>query len=288
MDVLPWKQKRECTKLEKRLRRQVGQAIQDFSMISDGDLVMVCMSGGKDSYTLLDILLKFSQIAPIKFGIIAVNIDQGHPEFPKDVLPAYAASLGVPFHCEYQNTLEIINRVLRPQDTKCSLCSRLRRGILYRLADELGSNKIALGHHRDDIIETFFLNMFFGGVMKAMPPRLLSDDHAHIVIRPLSYVSEKDTQLWAEHRKFPIIPCNLCGSQKNMQRAQIKEMLNSWSRDYPGRVQTIFKSLFNVVPSHLLDRKLAESLSMPTCESSDHVDGVASPDVHTGTIQWVS
>ncbi|CUT17384.1 MULTISPECIES: tRNA 2-thiocytidine(32) synthetase TtcA [Candidatus Ichthyocystis] len=284
MSELLCKQKREHIKLEKRIRRQIGQAINDFSMIENGDRVMVCLSGGKDSYTLLDILLKLSHISPIKFDIIAVNVDQGHPGFPKDTLPNYVASLGVPFHCEYQNTLDVVNRVLRPQDTKCSLCSRLRRGILYRLADELEVNKIALGHHRDDIIETFFLNLFFGGALKAMPPRLVSDDGSHVVIRPLAYVAEEDTIRWSEHRKFPIIPCNLCGSQENMQRAQIKSMLSLWRSKHPGRIQTIFRSLFKIVPSHLLDLRLAEYENL---RSSDHVICNDSSDVPVSPIQWV-
>jgi tRNA 2-thiocytidine biosynthesis protein TtcA len=246
----------ENNKLHKRLCRQVGQAIGDFNMIEDGDRVMVCLSGGKDSYALLDILLTLRERAPINFEIIAVNLDQKQPNFPAHVLPAYLTQLGVRFHIETQDTYSIVKRLIPEGKTTCSLCSRLRRGILYRVADELGATKIALGHHRDDIMETFFLNMFFGAKLKGMPPKLQSDDGKHIVIRPLAYVKEADTERYAQIRQFPIIPCDLCGSQENLQRKQIKGMLREWEKKFPGRVDNIFASLSTVVPSHLMDRNL--------------------------------
>jgi len=246
---------RELVKLEKRLCRQVGQAIMDFNMIEEGDRVMVCVSGGKDSYGMLDILIKMQQRAPISFELIAVNLDQKQPGFPDHILPAYLKQLGVPFHIETQDTYSIVKKVIPEGKTMCSLCSRLRRGILYRVADELKITKIALGHHRDDILQTFFLNMFFGGKLKGMPPKLVSDDGGHIVIRPLANVAEKDLTRWAAHRQFPIIPCTLCGSQENLQRKQIGNMLREWEKQYPGRTETMFTSLQNVVPSHLMDPK---------------------------------
>jgi tRNA 2-thiocytidine biosynthesis protein TtcA len=246
----------ENNKLHKRLCRLVGQAIGDFNMIEDGDKVMVCLSGGKDSYALLDILMTLRQRAPINFEIVAVNLDQKQPNFPEHVLPAYLKELGIPFHIENQDTYSIVKRLIPEGKTTCSLCSRLRRGILYRVADELGCNKIALGHHRDDIMETFFLNMFFGAKIKGMPPKLQSDDGKHIVIRPLAYVKEADTERYAKVKNFPIIPCDLCGSQENLQRKQIKGMLREWEKKYPGRVDNIFASLSTVVPSHLMDRNL--------------------------------
>ncbi|GGC13398.1 tRNA 2-thiocytidine biosynthesis protein TtcA [Oxalicibacterium flavum] len=244
----------ENNKLHKRLCRQVGQAIGDFNMIEDGDKVMVCLSGGKDSYALLDILMTLRERAPIHFDIVAVNLDQKQPNFPADVLPAYLDKLGIPYHIENQDTYSIVKRLIPEGKTTCSLCSRLRRGILYRVADELGATKIALGHHRDDIMETFFLNMFFGAKIKGMPPKLQSDDGKHIVIRPLAYVKEADTERYAKVKNFPIIPCDLCGSQENLQRKQIKNMLREWEKQYPGRVENIFASLSTVVPSHLMDR----------------------------------
>ncbi len=244
---------RENHKLEKRLCRQVGQAIMDFNMIEEGDRVMVCVSGGKDSYGMLDILLKMQQRAPIRFQLIAVNLDQKQPGFPDHVLPAYLKQLGVPFHIETQDTYSIVKKVIPEGKTMCSLCSRLRRGILYRVADELKITKIALGHHRDDMLQTFFLNMFFGGKLKGMPPKLVSDDGGHIVIRPLANVAEKDLARWAAHRAFPIIPCTLCGSQENLQRKQIGNMLREWEKKYPGRIESMFTALQNVVPSHLMD-----------------------------------
>ena len=244
---------RETHKLEKRLCREVGRAIVDYNMIEEGDKVMVCVSGGKDSYAMLDILLKMQARAPVNFELIAVNLDQKQPGFPEDVLPRYLTNLGVPFHIENQDTYSIVKRVIPEGNTTCGLCSRLRRGILYRVADELGATKIALGHHRDDILQTFFLNMFFAGKLKSMPPKLVSDDGRHIVIRPLAYVAEKDVVRWAQHREFPIIPCTLCGSQENLQRKQVAEMLREWELNYPGRTETMMTALQNVVPSHLLD-----------------------------------
>jgi tRNA 2-thiocytidine biosynthesis protein TtcA len=246
----------ENNKLHKRLCRLVGQAIGDFNMIEDGDKVMVCLSGGKDSYALLDILLTLRERAPISFDIVAVNLDQKQPNFPADILPAYLTKLGVPFHIENQDTYSIVKRLIPEGKTTCSLCSRLRRGILYRVADELGCNKIALGHHRDDILETFFLNMFFGGKLKGMPAKLVSDDGKHMVIRPMAYVKEADSERYAEVKQFPIIPCDLCGSQENLQRKQIKGLMREWEKKYPGRVESIFSSLSTVVPSHLMDRDL--------------------------------
>ena len=244
---------RENHKLEKRLCRQMGQAITDYNMIEAGDKVMVCMSGGKDSYGLLDILLKMQARAPIHFNIVAVNLDQKQPGFPAEVLPNYLTQLGVPFHIETQDTYSIVKDKIPEGKTMCSLCSRLRRGILYRVAGELGCNKIALGHHRDDILQTFFLNMFFGGKLKSMPPKLVSDNGEFVVIRPLAYVAEKDLVRWAQHRAFPIIPCTLCGSQDNLQRQLVGEMLRDWEKKHPGRIENMFAALQNVVPSHLLD-----------------------------------
>jgi tRNA 2-thiocytidine biosynthesis protein TtcA len=244
---------RESQKLEKRLCRQVGQAIVDYNMIEEGDKVMVCVSGGKDSYGLLDILLKMQARAPIGFELIAVNLDQKQPGFPDHILPEYLKKLGVPFHIETQDTYSIVKRVVPEGKTLCSLCSRLRRGILYRVADEVGATKIALGHHRDDMLQTFFLNMFFGGKLKAMPAKLVSDDGDHMIIRPLAYVAEKDLDRWAQHNAFPIIPCSLCGSQENLQRKQIGNMLREWEKQYPGRTETMLTALQNVVPSHLMD-----------------------------------
>ena len=244
---------RETHKLEKRLCRLMGQAITDYSMIEEGDKVMVCLSGGKDSYGMLDILQKLQRRAPVNFELVAVNLDQKQPGFPEHVLPEYLAKTGVPFHIENQDTYSIVKDKIPEGKTMCSLCSRLRRGILYRVADELGATKIALGHHRDDMLQTFFLNMFFGGKLKGMPPKLVSDDGRHIVIRPLAYVAEKDLVRWAEHRQFPIIPCTLCGSQENLQRKQVAAMLREWDRKHPGRVDTMFTALQNVVPSHLAD-----------------------------------
>ncbi len=260
----------ENNKLHKRLCRLVGQAIGDFNMIEDGDKVMVCLSGGKDSYALLDILMTLRERAPIHFDIVAVNLDQKQPNFPADILPAYLTKLGVAFHIENQDTYSIVKRLIPEGKTTCSLCSRLRRGILYRVADELGCNKIALGHHRDDILETFFLNMFFGGKLKGMPAKLQSDDGKHIVIRPMAYVKEADSTRYAEVKQFPIIPCDLCGSQENLQRKQIKGLMREWEKKYPGRVESIFSSLSTVVPSHLMDPNMFGFKDLKA-------DGVASP-----------
>jgi tRNA 2-thiocytidine biosynthesis protein TtcA len=247
---------REAHKLEKRLCRLVGQAVGDYNMIEAGDKVMVCLSGGKDSYGLLDILLKLQRRAPVDFQLVAVNLDQKQPGFPAHVLPDYLKSIGVPFHIEEQDTYSIVKDKIPEGKTMCSLCSRLRRGILYRVASELGATKIALGHHRDDILQTLFLNMFFGGKLKGMPPKLQSDDGRHVVIRPLAYVPEKELIRWAEHRQFPIIPCTLCGSQENLQRKQVAAMLREWDKKHPGRVDNLFTALQNVVPSHLADGTL--------------------------------
>jgi len=246
----------EANKLEKRLCRLVGEAVGDFDMIRAGDRVMVCLSGGKDSYGLLDILLKLRDRAPVGFEIVAVNLDQRHPGYPAHVLPEYLGSLGIPFRIEAQDTYSVVKRVVSEGETMCGLCSRLRRGVLYRLARELGATKIALGHHRDDILETFFLNLFFGGKMKAMSPKLRSDDGRHVVIRPLAYVSEGDLEAYAQVRKFPIIPCDLCGSQETLQRKQVKQMLREWEKCHSGRVESMFRALSDIVPSHMMDRRL--------------------------------
>jgi len=246
----------ENHKLEKRLCREVGRAITDYNMIGEGDRVMVCVSGGKDSYAMLDILLKLQKRAPVNFELIAVNLDQKQPGFPEHVLPEYLTKLGVKFHIENQDTYSIVKRVIPEGKTLCSLCSRLRRGILYRVADELGCTRIALGHHRDDILQTLLLNMFFGAKLKGMPPKLVSDDGRHVVIRPMAYVAEKDLSRWAEVQQFPIIPCTLCGSQENLQRKQVGNLLREWESKYPGRVENMFSALQNVVPSHLMDRQL--------------------------------
>jgi tRNA 2-thiocytidine biosynthesis protein TtcA len=246
----------EINKLAKRLRRQVGQAIADYAMIDNGDRVMVCLSGGKDSHALLDVLMFLRTHAPIQFDLVAVNLDQRQPGFPAHVLPEYLAPLGIPFHIETEDTYSIVKRLIPEGQTTCSLCSRLRRGILYRLASTLGATKIALGHHRDDILATFFLNLFFGGQLKTMPPKLRTDDGQHIVIRPLAYCHETDLAAWAQHRAFPIIPCNLCGSQDHLQRRQVRALLTEWDKKYPGRSASIFRSLQTVVPSHLMDTAL--------------------------------
>lgn len=250
------KQVYESNKLAKRLRRLVGQAIADYDMIREGDKVMVCVSGGKDSYALLDILLSLKQRAPVSFDLIAVNLDQKQPGFPEHVLPEYLDSLGVPYRIAVQDTYSVVKRVIPEGKTMCSLCSRLRRGVLYRVAGELGATRIALGHHRDDILQTFFLNMFYGGKLKTMPPKLVSDDGRNVVIRPLAYCEEADLEAYSALRRFPIIPCTLCGSQENLKRRHVKAMLNDWEKRHPGRIENILRSIQNVAPSHLLDRSL--------------------------------
>jgi tRNA 2-thiocytidine biosynthesis protein TtcA len=246
----------ELGKLAKRLRRQVGEAIADFKMIEEGDKVMVCLSGGKDSHGLLDVLLSLREKAPVRFDLIAVNLDQKQPGFPAHVLPEYLEARGVPFRIEEQDTYSVVKRVIPEGKTMCSLCSRLRRGVLYRVAREVGATKIALGHHRDDILATFFLNLFHGGQLKAMPAKLVSDDGKHVVIRPLAYVAEEDLAAYAEAKRFPIIPCTLCGSQENLERKSIARMLREWEKNHPGRIESIVRAMTDVRPSHLLDRKL--------------------------------
>ncbi len=288
----------EANKLSKRLHRQVGQAIVDFNMVEQGDKVMVCLSGGKDSYAMLDILLGLQQRAPVKFELIAVNLDQKQPGFPAEVLPNYLRARGVPFHIENQDTYSIVTKLVPQGKTMCSLCSRLRRGVLYRVAGELGATKIALGHHRDDIVVTLLMNMFFGSRLKGMPAKLVSDDGLHTVIRPLAYVAEADLVMWAEHRQFPIIPCTLCGSQDNLQRVQIKKMINEWERQYPGRVENMARAMGNITLSHLMDRKLFPFTTLaPTGQADPAGDkafddddaGCAAPVVATAAaqvIQW--
>ena len=259
----------ELAKLGKRLHRQVGQAIVDFNMIEAGDKVMVCVSGGKDSYALLDILISLRARAPIDFDIVAVNLDQKQPGFPGHVLPEYLAKLGIPFHIENQDTYSIVKRVIAEGKTMCSLCSRLRRGVLYRVASELGATTIALGHHRDDMLQTLFMNMFFAARLKGMPAKLVSDDGKNIVIRPLAYVAEADLERWAAHKQFPIIPCTLCGSQENLQRVQTRQMLRDWGRRFPGRVDNMFNAMAHVVPSHLMDRNLYPFASLEATGVAD-------------------
>lgn len=277
------KQQREFNKLRKRLRRQVGQAIADYNMIQDGDKVMVCLSGGKDSYTMLDILINLRDHAPVNFELIAVNLDQKQPGFPEHVLPDYLSSIGVPFHIIEKDTYSIVKEVVPEGKTTCGMCSRLRRGALYGYARENGITKIALGHHRDDIIETLFLNMFYGSKIKAMPPKLLSDDKSNIVIRPLAYACEADIASYAEAMKFPIIPCNLCGSQENLQRQKIKAMLQNWEREQPGRLENIFRSIQNISPSQLADADLFDFTSLeqqreaPRDESNPFLDDLQQP-----------
>ncbi|CCN84150.1 tRNA 2-thiocytidine biosynthesis protein ttcA [Vibrio nigripulchritudo SFn27] len=249
-------------KLQKRIRRNTGNAIKDFNMIEDGDRIMVCLSGGKDSFTMLDILMSLQKSAPITFELVAVNLDQKQPGFPEHILPDYLESLGVEYKIIEEDTYSIVKDKVPEGKTTCSLCSRLRRGILYRTAKELGATKIALGHHRDDIIETMFLNMFYGGKIKGMPPKLVSDNGEHVVIRPLAYCREKDIIKYADMREYPIIPCNLCGSQPNLQRQNVKQMLNTWDKQFPGRIETMFTAMQNVVPSHLADFELFDFKSI--------------------------
>ena len=270
----PRRSAHEQGKLAKRLRRQVGQAIADFGMIEEGDKVMVCLSGGKDSYTMLDILLQLQKKAPVRFDLVAVNLDQKQPDFPEHVLPEYLARVGVPFHIIEQDTYSVVSRVIPEGKTMCSLCSRLRRGALYSYAEENGFTKIALGHHRDDLVATFFLNMFFHAKLSGMPPKLLSDNGKHVVIRPLAYVREDDIAQYAEAKAFPIIPCNLCGSQENLQRKQVKKMMDAWERESPGRIETIARALGDIRPSQLSDPKLFDFLAL------GHRGGATLPDAH--------
>ena len=268
------KEQVNLNKLQKRLRRDVGKAIADFGMIEEGDRIMVCLSGGKDSYTMLDMLLSLQAKAPVRFELIAVNLDQKQPDFPAHVLPGYLAGRNIPFHIIEQDTYSVVTRVIPQGKTMCSLCSRMRRGALYQWASDNGITKIALGHHRDDILGTFFLNMFYQGSLKAMPPKLLSDDGRHVVIRPLAYCREDDIETYAHARAFPIIPCNLCGSQENMQRKVVKRMLNDWEKSNPGRSETIFRAMGNIAPSQLTDRNLFDFASLGSR------DGAARADVH--------
>jgi tRNA 2-thiocytidine biosynthesis protein TtcA len=258
-------------KLYKKLRRETGKAIAEFSMIDPGDRIMVCVSGGKDSFTMLDLLLNLQKHAPIPFDLLAVNLDQKQPGFPEDVLPNYFESIGVPYHVLEEDTYSLVTEMVPEGKTYCGWCSRFRRGILYKYARQNGYNKIALGHHRDDLVETLFLNLFHGGKLKTMPPKLLSDDGANLVIRPLAYCREKDIERYAELRSFPIIPCNLCGSQDNLQRQAIKSMLRSWDADYPGRVESIFRAMGDVVPSHLLDERLHDFSSLNAKQTGEVV-----------------
>ena len=283
----------EDNKLRKRLLRQTGQAITDYAMIEPGDTVMVCLSGGKDSYSLLDLLLTLRERAPVPFELVAVNLDQKQPGFPAEVLPNYLRSRGVRFHIETQDTYSVVTRLIPEGRTYCSLCSRLRRGILYRVARELGATKIALGHHRDDIVATFFLNLFYGGTLKGMSPKLVSDDGRNIVIRPLAYVNEADLIRYAQFRDFPIIPCNLCGSQDNLKRREVRQMMGEWERRHPGRVQNTFNALARVIPSHLMDTKLygfanlrASGQPQPDGDTAFDEDPCAEADPTIGVIRF--
>ncbi|WP_083705030.1 tRNA 2-thiocytidine(32) synthetase TtcA [Motiliproteus sp. MSK22-1] len=277
MQSLPKKDKTNVNKLQKRLRRDVGRAIEDFAMIEEGDKVMACLSGGKDSYAMLDILLNLQKSAPISFEVVAVNLDQKQPGFPEHILPEYLSSIDVPFHVVERDTYSVVKEVVPEGKTTCGLCSRMRRGTLYRFAQDIGATKIALGHHRDDILETLFLNMFYGGKLKTMPPKLKSDDGNNIVIRPLAYAREKDIEAYAKLKEFPIIPCNLCGSQENLQRQVIKEMLQDWDKRFPGRIEVMFRSLKNVVPSHLADTELFDfkSLSLDSAVASQSKEALS-------------
>ncbi|MGI9315361.1 MAG: tRNA 2-thiocytidine(32) synthetase TtcA [Halieaceae bacterium] len=271
----PRKDRLEFNKLRKRLRRQAGKAIADFSMIEPDDRIMVCISGGKDSYAMLELLMALRDSAPIDFEIIAVTLDQKQPGYPEDVLPQYLETLGIPFYILERDTYSVVRSVIPEGKTTCGLCSRLRRGTLYGFAEQIGASKIALGHHRDDIVETLFLNLFFGGKLKAMPAKLKSDDGRHVVIRPLAYCRESDLEAYARVMEFPIIPCNLCGTQENLQRQEIKQMLKGWEREYPGRTETIFRALGNVAPSHLLDHDLFDFQSL----SVEVDDSLGLPDI---------
>ena len=275
---------RERNKLHKRLLRQTGQAIADYRMIGEGDRVMVCLSGGKDSHGLLDLLMRLRERAPVRFELVAVNLDQKQPGFPADVLPNYLKGVGVPFHIETQDTYSIVKKHIPEGQTMCSLCSRLRRGILYRVARELGCNKIALGHHRDDMVVTLLMNMFFGSRMKGMPPKLVSDNGEFVVIRPLAYVAEPDLETWAVHREFPIIPCSLCGNQENLQRVLTKKMIREWDKQYPGRIDNMFTAMGNITLSHMMDRNLYPFASLqPTGRPDPQGDKAFDEDDDCGT-----
>ncbi|MEH6570559.1 MAG: tRNA 2-thiocytidine(32) synthetase TtcA [Halioglobus sp.] len=275
VQTLSRKDKLEYNKLHKRLRRNVGNAIVDYNMIEEGDRVMVCVSGGKDSYGMLDILQNLRDSAPIKFELIAVNLDQKQPGFPEEILPEYLSKLDIPYYILEKDTYSIVREVIPDGKTTCGLCSRLRRGSLYGFAQEIGASKIALGHHRDDIVETLFLNMFFNGKLKAMPPKLLSDDKKNVVIRPMAYCKETDLQTYSNYHQFPIIPCNLCGSQENLQRVQVKKMLAEWERAYPGRTESIFRSIRNIAPSQLADVDLFDFGSLRVDVDTDiHLPGI--------------
>ncbi|GAA4886803.1 tRNA 2-thiocytidine(32) synthetase TtcA [Ferrimonas pelagia] len=279
MEELSQKQKTRLNKLQKRLRREMGSAIDDYKMIEEGDVVMVCLSGGKDSYTMLDILMNLQHRAPVNFKLVAVNLDQKQPEFPEHILPEYLKSVGVTYHILEKDTYSVVKEKIPEGKTTCSLCSRLRRGTLYGFAQKIGATKIALGHHRDDIIETLFLNMFYGGKMKAMPPKLLSDDGANVVIRPMAYSREKDIAEYAELKAFPIIPCNLCGSQENLKRKMVKEMLVSWDKQHPGRIETIFTAMQNVAPSQMVDREQFDFVSLKRDPDAKFEGSVAEADL---------
>ena len=280
------KQILEANKLAKRLRRQVGTAIADYNMIEANDKIMVCLSGGKDSYAMLDVLMGLREKSPVPFELFAFNLDQKHPGYPAHILPDYLASLGVPFQIAVQDTYSTVKRVIPEGKTMCSLCSRLRRGVIYRVASEIGATKIALGHHRDDILQTFFLNAFFGGKLKSMPPKLGSDDGKHVVIRPLAYVEECDLEAYSTLKKFPIIPCDLCGSQDNLQRQQVKLMLRDWEKHFPGRVESIFRALQTASPSHLLDRNLFDFANLKASgESSTEGDTAFDPETFVEPVE---
>lgn len=271
----PRRDRFEFNKLRKRLRRQAGKAIADFNMIEPDDRIMVCISGGKDSYAMLELLMTLRDSAPIDFEIVAVTLDQKQPGYPEEILPQYLETLGIPFYILERDTYSVVRSVIPEGKTTCGLCSRLRRGTLYGFAEQIGASKIALGHHRDDIVETLFLNLFFGGKLKAMPAKLKSDDGKHVVIRPLAYCRESDLEAYAQVMEFPIIPCNLCGTQENLQRQEIKQMLKGWEREYPGRTETIFRALSNVAPSHLLDHDLFDFKSL----SVEVDDSLGLPDI---------
>ncbi|EAT13717.1 tRNA 2-thiocytidine(32) synthetase TtcA [Bermanella marisrubri] len=266
------KQKTEFNKLQKRLRREVGRAIADFNMIEDGDRIMVCLSGGKDSYTMLDILQNLQKSAPVSFELVAVNLDQKQPGFPEHVLPEYLDSLDIEYYIVNRDTYSVVKEKVPEGRTTCGLCSRLRRGTLYGFAEDIGANKVALGHHRDDIVETMFLNMFYGARLAAMPPKLLSDDKRNIVIRPMAYCKESDIAAFSEYKQFPIIPCNLCGSQENLQRQNIKAMLEQWDKEHPGRIQQIFNSMQNIAPSQMADKQLFDFENLQIDRSSERDD----------------